>query len=48
MDTLWHKLFLFAFSSSWTAVVQKDCQARELNRVDATDHSRWTKLMQNG
>jgi len=25
-------------------VVQKDCQARELNREDATDCSRWRKL----
>jgi len=25
--------------------VQKDCQARNLNRVDAMDHSRWKKLI---
>ena len=26
---------------TWTEVVQKDCQAHNLNREDATDHSRW-------
>jgi len=26
-------------------VVQKDCQARNLNREDAMDHSRWKKLI---
>jgi len=25
--------------------VQKDCQARKLNREDAMDHSRWKKLI---
>jgi len=24
---------------------EKDCQARKLNKEDATDHSRWRKLM---
>ena len=26
-------------------VVQKDCQARNLNREDAMDHGRWNKLI---
>ena len=29
-------------------VVQKDCQARKLNREDAMDRSRWKKLMKVG
>jgi len=32
----------------WTEVVQKDCQARNLNREDAMDHSRWKKLIKTG
>jgi len=27
---------------TWREVVQKHCQASELNREDAMDHSRWT------
>jgi len=26
------------------AVVQKDCQARNLNKEDAMEHGRWKKL----
>jgi len=33
---------------TWTEVVQKDCQARNLNREDAMDHGRWKKLMKIG
>jgi len=33
---------------TWREVVQKDCQARELNRKDAMDHSRWKKLIKDG
>jgi len=33
---------------TWTEVVQKDCQARELNREDAMDCSRWKTLIQIG
>ena len=29
-------------------VVQKDCQARNLNREDAMDCGRWKKLIKNG
>jgi len=28
---------------TWREVVQKDCQARNLNREDAMDRSRWKK-----
>jgi len=28
-------------------VVEKDCQARKLNREDAVDHSRWRKLIKD-
>jgi len=28
-------------------VVQKDCEARKLNRKDAMDYSRWTKLIKD-
>jgi len=33
---------------TWKEVVQKDCQARNLNREDATDHGRWKKLIKFG
>jgi len=33
---------------TWTDVVQKDCQARELNTEDAMDPSRWKKLINVG
>ena len=32
---------------TWTEVVQKDCQARKLNREDAMDHSRWRKQIKD-
>jgi len=32
----------------WTEIVQKDCQARNLNREDAMDRSRWKKLIKIG
>jgi len=33
---------------TWTEVVQKDCQARNLNREDAMDRRRWKKLIKIG
>jgi len=33
---------------TWRQVVQKDCQARKLNREDAIDGSRWRKLIKDG
>jgi len=33
---------------TWREVVQKDCQARKLNREDAMDRSRWKKLIKVG
>ena len=33
---------------TWIEVVQKDCQACNLNREDAMDHSRWKKLIKSG
>ena len=33
---------------TWTEVVQKDCQARKLNREDAMDRIRWRKLIKDG
>ena len=33
---------------TWTDVVQKDCQARNLNREDAMDRGRWKKLIKIG
>jgi len=33
---------------TWREVVQKDCQARSLNREDAIDHGRWKKLIKIG
>jgi len=31
---------------TWREVVEKDCQARKLNKEDAIDRSRWRKLIQ--
>jgi len=33
---------------TWTEVVQKDCQARNLNRQDDMDRGRWKKLIKTG
>ena len=30
---------------TWSGVVEKDCQARKLNKEDAMEHSRWRKLI---
>jgi len=30
---------------TWKEVVQKDCQARNLNKEDAMDRGRWKKLI---
>ena len=32
---------------TWREVVEKDCQARKLNKEDAVDHSKWRKLMKD-
>jgi len=32
---------------NWRAIVEKDCQARKLNREDAMDHNRWTNQIRN-
>ena len=33
---------------TWKEVVQKDCQARSLNKEDAMDRGRWRKLIKTG
>jgi len=33
---------------TWTEVVEQDCQTRKLNKENATDHSRWGKLIKDG
>jgi len=33
---------------TWKDVVQKDCQARNLNSEDAMDRGRWEKLIKTG
>jgi len=33
---------------TWREVVQKDCQARNLNMKDAMDRGRWKKLIKTG
>ena len=33
---------------TWREVVQKNCQARNLNGEDAIDHTRWKKLIKTG
>jgi len=35
-------------NKTWRGVVQKDCQARNLNREDAMDRGRWKKMINNG
>ena len=32
---------------TWTEIVEKDCQARKLNRKDATDRNRWRKQIRD-
>jgi len=32
---------------TWREVVEKDCQACKLNKEDAVDHSRWSKLIKD-
>ena len=32
---------------NWRQIVEKDCQARILNREDAMDHDRWRKLIRD-
>ena len=32
---------------TWREVVEKDCQARKLNKEDASDCSRWRKLIKD-
>jgi len=32
---------------TWREVVQKDCQARKLNREDAMDRRRWRKQIKD-
>jgi len=33
---------------TWKEVVQKDCQARNLNKEDAMDRGSWKKLIKIG
>jgi len=37
-----------SFIQSWKEVVQKDCQARNLNKEDAMGRGRWKKLIKTG
>jgi len=32
---------------TWREVVEKDCQARKLNKEDAVDRSKWRKLIKD-
>jgi len=32
---------------TWTEIVEKDCQARKLNREDAMDRKRWRKQIRD-
>ena len=32
---------------TWTEIVEKDCQARQLNREDAMDRNRWRKQIRD-
>jgi len=52
-DDYWVKKFMeYGVKSprpkrTWTEVVEKDCQARKLNKEDAVDRSRWRKLIKD-
>jgi len=41
-------IFRIVVECSWKEVVQKDCQARNLNKEDAMDRGRWKKLIKIG
>jgi len=41
-----HFIYIYTVKKNWTEV-QKDCQARKLNREDAMDRSRWRKLIKD-
>ena len=32
---------------TWTEIVEKDCQARKVNREDVVDHNRWRKQIRD-
>ena len=32
---------------TWKEIVEKDCQARKLNREDAVEHNRWRKQIRD-
>jgi len=32
---------------TWREVVERDCQAHQLNKEDAVDRSRWRKLIKD-
>jgi len=32
---------------TWTEIVEKDCEARGLNKEDTMDRSRWTKQIRD-
>jgi len=32
---------------TWREVVQKDCQARKMNKEDATDRCKWRKMIKD-
>ena len=32
---------------TWREIVEKDCQARKLNKEDAMDRSKWRKLIKD-
>jgi len=32
---------------TWRQIVEKDCQARKLNREDVMDHNRWRKQIRD-
>jgi len=32
---------------TWREIVEKDCQARKLNKEDAVDHSKWRKFIKD-
>ena len=35
------------FKKTWREIVEKDCQARGLNREDAMDHIKWKKQIRD-
>jgi len=46
-ETFTHSHSLWSSIIPWTEIVEKDCEARKLNREDAMDHIRWMNQLRD-